>query len=163
GERRTHVAPLAHRDRCQPLCSRSITQVQQVRAALPSGLVHAPPPGSGSPPRWRNCSSAVAPRAKIWISCRSRGESVNSPPAGRLADGGRLPEALRLGKKGIEAVWPMHPAEYHRIMIHGREVETPRWQQACGEDYHYTGQTNKALPVPAALEPLHAWAHSAID
>jgi alkylated DNA repair dioxygenase AlkB len=82
---------------------------------------------------------------------------------GLLFHVGRLPPALRVGEEGFESLWSMHPTTYHRIMIHGREVETPRWQQAYGEDYHYTGQTNKALPLPPALEPLLAWAREAID
>jgi alkylated DNA repair dioxygenase AlkB len=82
---------------------------------------------------------------------------------GHLFHVGPLPEPLHADEQGFESLWSMHPDEYHRIMIHGREVETPRWQQAYGEDYHYTGQVNKALPLPASLEPLLAWAHSAID
>jgi len=47
--------------------------------------------------------------------------------------------------------------------MHGRPAQTPRWQQAYGADYHHTGRTNTALPVPAILEPLHAWARRTID
>jgi hypothetical protein len=47
--------------------------------------------------------------------------------------------------------------------MHGRPIKTPRWQQAYGADYHYTGRTNAALSVPAILEPLHHWARQAID
>jgi len=46
--------------------------------------------------------------------------------------------------------------------MHGRMVRTPRWQQAYGRDYHYTGNVNKALAVPETLEPLLAWVRSAI-
>jgi alkylated DNA repair dioxygenase AlkB len=42
-------------------------------------------------------------------------------------------------------------------------VRTPRWQQAFGRDYHYTGQVNSAIPVSPILEPLLAWASGAID
>ena len=47
--------------------------------------------------------------------------------------------------------------------MHGRPVQTPRWQQAYGADYHYTGQTNAALPVPKSLEPVRDLARRAID
>ena len=50
-----------------------------------------------------------------------------------------------------------------RILIHGRWVAIPRWQQAYGADYHFSGQTNKAMPVPPILAPLQAWAQDAID
>jgi alkylated DNA repair dioxygenase AlkB len=42
-------------------------------------------------------------------------------------------------------------------------VETPRWQQAYGADYHYTGRVNRALPVPPFVEPLMAWVQAHID
>ena len=76
---------------------------------------------------------------------------------------GRLPEDLRPDAAGFEALWALHPDDYHVIQIHGRPVPTPRWQQAYGADYHYTGRTNAALPVPPVLEPLHTWACRAID
>ena len=57
----------------------------------------------------------------------------------------------------------LHPDDYHVIQMHGRPVKTPRWQQAYRADYHYTGRTNAALPVPPILEPLYSWARRAID
>lgn len=47
--------------------------------------------------------------------------------------------------------------------MHGKLVETPRWQQAFGRDYHYTGRINEALPIPEELWPLLLWSQSAID
>lgn len=75
----------------------------------------------------------------------------------------RLPDELRPGGATFEELWALHPDEYHRIKMHGREVETPRWQQAYGSDYRYTGRVNRALPVPATLAPLLAWARRAFD
>jgi alkylated DNA repair dioxygenase AlkB len=57
----------------------------------------------------------------------------------------------------------MHPEKYYEIMIHGRLVKTPRWQQAYGVDYHYTHATNVALPIPPPLVPFLAWANTVID
>lgn len=65
-----------------------------------------------------------------------------------------LPDELRVSGPAFEELWNLHPEEYHEIKIHGRPVKTPRWQQAYGADYHYTGRVNKALPVPPMLEPL---------
>jgi len=70
---------------------------------------------------------------------------------------GRLPDELLLSNAEFEWLWNQHPAEYHRIKIHGHECETPRWQQAFGEDYHYTGRTNRALPIPILLERFMTW------
>ena len=75
---------------------------------------------------------------------------------------GRIPEELGFDAARFEALWAMHPAEYHVIQMHGRPVKTPRWQQAFGRDYHYTGRVNAALAVPMLLDPLLTWARGAI-
>lgn len=76
---------------------------------------------------------------------------------------GELPAELGLDAAGFEALWALHPPEFHEIKIHGRRVKTPRWQQAYGADYSYAGSLNRALPVPPALRPFHAWAREHID
>jgi len=42
-------------------------------------------------------------------------------------------------------------------------VKTPRWQQAYGMDYFYTGRINAAEPVPQILSPLLKWMQENID
>lgn len=76
---------------------------------------------------------------------------------------GRLPEHLRPDDDKFESLWHLHPEDYHVIQMHGRPVRTPPWQQAYGADYHYTGRTNTALPVPSTLEPFWEWVRSEID
>lgn len=76
---------------------------------------------------------------------------------------GRLPDALVPDEAGFESLWAMHPEEYHEITMHGRRVKTPRWQQAYGRDYHYTGRTNTALPLTDKLTPFLRWANETID
>jgi alkylated DNA repair dioxygenase AlkB len=76
---------------------------------------------------------------------------------------GHLPSALILGNDFFDEVWGIHPDAYHEIQMHGRLVKTPRWQQAYGNDYLYSGRTNEALPVPSILQPLHAWCLGNID
>jgi alkylated DNA repair dioxygenase AlkB len=71
---------------------------------------------------------------------------------------GELPVQLVLNPMKFQQLWEMHPEDFHLIKIHGRLVRTPRWQQAFGRDYHYTGQVNSALAVPPILEPLLSWA-----
>jgi alkylated DNA repair dioxygenase AlkB len=75
---------------------------------------------------------------------------------------GRLPGGLALDADRFEDLWAMHPEEYHVIQMPGGPVKTPRWQQAYGRDYHYTGRVNAALPVPPLLEPLLDWSRQAI-
>ena len=76
---------------------------------------------------------------------------------------GALPERLVIGTPRFEELWSMHPEEYDVIHMHGKSVKTPRWQQAYGRDYHYTGRVNEALPVPSILEPFLAWGREAVD
>jgi len=75
---------------------------------------------------------------------------------------GELPSAL-LGSLSFEKIWNLHPEEYHIISIHGKDVPTPRWQQAYGENYQYTGRVNTALPIPELLRELHDWCKENID
>ena len=76
---------------------------------------------------------------------------------------GRLPDELAVDEARFEALWALHPDEYHVIQIHGRPVKTPRWQQAYGRDYRYTGRVNAALPTPPLLAPFLDWGREAID
>ena len=60
-------------------------------------------------------------------------------------------------------LWDSHPAEYHTILMRGRPVKTPRWQQAFGADYRYTGRVNKALPLTPLLRRLLEWTQGSMD
>lgn len=84
-------------------------------------------------------------------------------PDGHTVTLGRLPAALVPDAAGLDALWQLHPPDYHVITMHGKSVPTPRWQQAYGADYHYTGRVNKALPLTPAMAPFLAWARDAVD
>ena len=74
-----------------------------------------------------------------------------------------LPAHLILDDTEFATLWDLHLDEFHEIFLHGRFVKTPRWQQAYGRDYHYTGNLNKALPIPEMLEPILKWSQQQID
>jgi alkylated DNA repair dioxygenase AlkB len=76
---------------------------------------------------------------------------------------GRLPECLVPDVVQFSEIWSLHPEQFHEILIHGKLVRTPRWQQAYGKDYHYTHRTNRALPIPSLLQPFVDWARTSID
>ena len=76
---------------------------------------------------------------------------------------GTLPGHLRLNESAFRELWALHHTEYHQIRMYGRMVATPRWQQAYGHDYWYTGNLNKALPVPTAIKPLLDWAQNSLE
>ena len=103
-----------------------------------------------------------------WKIKRPMKENLSGFERHDLGDGhkfwrGQLPDALIVGAAEFEALWQVHPAKFHEIKMHGRLVKTPRWQQAFGRDYHYTGRVNKARPVPPLLELFLRWSHENVD
>ena len=84
-------------------------------------------------------------------------------PDAQVVQTGRLPAALVPDAAGVDALWRLHPPDYHIISMHGRQVPTPRWQQAYGADYHYTGRVNKAEPLAPEMQPFLAWSREAVD
>lgn len=76
---------------------------------------------------------------------------------------GVLPAELAPSAAERAELWNAHPAERHTIQMHGRAVQTPRWQQAFGADYFYTGRVNQALPLSPLLRRLLEWTRAAID
>ena len=82
---------------------------------------------------------------------------------GKLFWAGQLPQSLMLDSIGLTKLWDMHPEDYHIIVMHGRRIPTPRWQQAYGRDYAYTGRVNEALRTPPILSPYLTWAREQID
>lgn len=75
---------------------------------------------------------------------------------------GRLPEDV-LSLLNSEELWQLHPPEFSEILIHGRRVKTPRWGQAFGRDYRFSGQLSHAAPIPQILKPILSWCRDAVD
>lgn len=63
----------------------------------------------------------------------------------------------------FKEVWNLHPAEYHKIKMYGKEIPTPRWQQSYGKNYNYTGSKNNALPIPEDFQMFLKWSCENID
>src|SRR5262245_582861 len=79
---------------------------------------------------------------------------------------GRLPSAMqRASQAQFGGCWDLHPAEFYKIRQPGTGlmIPVPRWQQAYGRDYRYSGNLHCALPVPPILEPFLAWSRASID
>lgn len=76
---------------------------------------------------------------------------------------GVLPPGLAWNNETLNTAWDLHPTNRHPIKIIGKRVLTPRWQQAYGASYQYTGSVNNALPVPPILRRLLEWAQQQID
>lgn len=52
----------------------------------------------------------------------------------------------------FEQAWDLHPQDHATIMMFGRPVLTPRFQQAYGESYRFSGNTFEAKPFPDAMQ-----------
>lgn len=62
-------------------------------------------------------------------------------------------------KATLEGLWEHRPENFNKVVIRGRTVETPRWQQAYGRDYYFTGMNHTALPIPEILQGFLDWAN----
>lgn len=76
---------------------------------------------------------------------------------------GTLPDDLWPDPEFVEALWQLHPLEYHQIKIRGQWVKTPRWEQAYECSYDYVGNTNEALALPSQLRPYWSWVRHSVD
>ena len=70
-----------------------------------------------------------------------------------------LPETLSLNEEQFEELWNLHPKEKGIVKIMGKEIETPRWQQAYGQSYAFSGTVNKALPFHPIILKYVNWAN----
>jgi alkylated DNA repair dioxygenase AlkB len=86
----------------------------------------------------------------------------------KLAGGGEvkmapLPQEIRPDDADdFERWWKLHPLEHPEIMMHGKPVAIPRWQQAYGCDYRFSGQVSPAQPLTPEMSALLEWARRVI-
>lgn len=73
-----------------------------------------------------------------------------------------IPE-FNITEQQFSMMWDEHPQEYHPITIHGKKTLTPRWSQAYGKNYKYTGSVSNALPIPDILLPFLTWSQEHIS
>ena len=75
----------------------------------------------------------------------------------------KLPHNLICKPCEFEDLWALHPLKFPTIFLHGRQVSLPRWQQAYGINYYFSGQSSQAEPVPECLAPYLSWAQQHLD
>ena len=73
-----------------------------------------------------------------------------------------LPKELCIKKDVFEELWSMRPTEEQYVRIGESMVAIPRKQKAYGISYTFSGQTAKADPVPAILQPYLDYVNSAL-
>lgn len=79
---------------------------------------------------------------------------------GSWVDEPRLPPELHLDAEAFEQLWSLHPVEKGRVKRCGKEIETPRWQQAYDQAYRFSGMDHEAVPLPAMLQKHLQWANT---
>uniref|UniRef100_K3WHX5 Fe2OG dioxygenase domain-containing protein n=1 Tax=Globisporangium ultimum (strain ATCC 200006 / CBS 805.95 / DAOM BR144) TaxID=431595 RepID=K3WHX5_GLOUD len=55
-------------------------------------------------------------------------------------------------REWLDRIWTLHPVDHGTIKMFGRDVLTPRFQQAYGVSYRFSGNTFEAVPVPESLQ-----------
>lgn len=60
----------------------------------------------------------------------------------------------------FESLWSLHPEEYGKVIIQGKMISTPRWQQSYMRTYSFAGLAHEALPLPREIQPFLDWANT---
>lgn len=72
----------------------------------------------------------------------------------------RIPANLMLNKTEFWELWDLHPEEHSTIKIYNIEKKIPRWNQAYGLSYTFSGTTAKSKVIPKMLEKYLDWANT---
>ena len=72
---------------------------------------------------------------------------------------GYIPKYLQLNDNQYETLWNMHPVKQNKVLIYNKLVKVPRWQQAYGKNYSFTGNTVIAKPLTEQLKKYIDWAN----
>ena len=70
---------------------------------------------------------------------------------------GKIP--LTLNEEQYQELWESHPIERNVIFIYNKQHKVPRWQQAYGKNYNFSGNTAIAKPITPLLEKYINWAN----
>lgn len=71
----------------------------------------------------------------------------------------KIPCEIQLYSKRFDELWDMHPANKGKVIIYGKEYETPRWQQSYGQSYQFSGTVNKAIEIPDIIQEYIDWSN----
>lgn len=60
-------------------------------------------------------------------------------------------DCYKISKKQFNELWELHPKEHHNVVIMGKEIPIPRYQDLYSNDpisYSFTGSTIESKPIP---------------
>ena len=64
-----------------------------------------------------------------------------------------------LSEDQYQTLWNSHPAERNEVFVFNKIHKVPRWQQAYGRSYKFSGNTAAALPITETLGKYLDWAN----
>ena len=68
-----------------------------------------------------------------------------------------IPSHIALTPEEFDSLWAVHPEEHGKVKIYGKVLDVPRWQQAFGHSYKFSGLDHKAEPMTPLLQRLLDW------
>lgn len=53
----------------------------------------------------------------------------------------------------FEELWNEHPSDFGEVIVWGKKLKTPRYQQSYIRNYNFSGIDHSALPLPSIFQP----------
>ncbi len=75
-------------------------------------------------------------------------------------DCGTVPINLKPGSIQFKTLWNLHPDVHSEIVMYGKKVKIPRYQQSYLQDYKFSGAVSKQVPLPDEMLSYLKWANS---
>ena len=70
---------------------------------------------------------------------------------------GNLPAEL---SSDFSDLWNLHPDDFGTVVMYGKQLKTPRWQQSYIRAYTFSGECHESLPLPEQFQPFLDWANA---
>jgi alkylated DNA repair dioxygenase AlkB len=70
---------------------------------------------------------------------------------------GDIPNSI---KYDFGDLWNLHPENYGNVIIYGKKLETPRYQQSFLIPYYFSGLTHDAIDLPSEFKKFMDWSNS---
>ena len=68
---------------------------------------------------------------------------------------------LKINKTGFDEIWNLHPEDFGKINLFGKEINTPRFFQNYGEGiYKFSNITHNSIPIPNILNKYLDWVNN---
>lgn len=66
----------------------------------------------------------------------------------------------KVDTRAFDRLWDLHPKEHAEVIMMGKLIPVPRWQQTYGAvGYNFSGVKHDAVPIPGILSPFLMYAN----